>query len=167
MEFFDSVVDKEAVAEMMLRALKYMADALAAGVVTSKGISALDQEIDRHRLRMNRLCVKWPTPTCPFYIQLARYYERAADHLAALASEGAEKPLFRLLADAIAGLEKARGGVEDILDYLKSLGRLRHIALEMAQRERGDTCSQGFGLLGKLSRGVHRHGPLLSALVQR
>ncbi|WP_053240253.1 hypothetical protein [Pyrobaculum islandicum] len=67
---------------------------------------------------------------------MARYYERAADHLAALASEGVEKPLFRLLADAIAGLERARGSVEDILDYLKSLGRLRHIALEMAQRER-------------------------------
>ncbi|WP_167827594.1 hypothetical protein [Pyrobaculum islandicum] len=57
-EFFDSVVDKGAVAEMMLRALKYMVDTLAAGVATSKGISTLDQEIDRHRLRMNKLCVK-------------------------------------------------------------------------------------------------------------
>ncbi|ACB39311.1 hypothetical protein [Pyrobaculum neutrophilum] len=135
-DFFDSLVDKGAVAEMMLRAVRYMADALAAGAASPRGISALDQEVDRHRLRMSRLCVRWPTPTCPFYIQLARYFERAADHLAALAAEEADRRLFKLLAEAAEGLERARGDLEGALEYLRRLGGMRHMALEAARGER-------------------------------
>ncbi|GEM_PF-4538611 len=43
--------------------------------------TAADDETDVSRLAMNRLCAGTPTPKCVYYLQLARRYGRAVDHV--------------------------------------------------------------------------------------
>lgn len=136
-KFVDVAWDKKAVVETMLDTLKYIAQGLARGVLSRRALKALDKEVDKARLTVNRLCAKWPTATCAYYIQLARYFERTADHLVELAEESPDIAIFNALHEAVEKLKNvSQSGVEGILDYLSKTPSFRMVISQRTRTER-------------------------------
>lgn len=136
-KFVDVTWNKEMVVETMLDTLKYMTQGLARGILGKRALKALDREVDKARLTVNRLCAKWPTTTCTYYIQLARYFERATDHLVELAEEDPDVAIFAILHDAVEKLKAvSQNGIENILDYLARAPSFRLMASQRARSER-------------------------------
>ncbi|MEL9990545.1 MAG: hypothetical protein QXP98_00645 [Thermoproteus sp.] len=136
-KFADTVLDKSAVIDRMLRALLYAAEGLSSGLATRLTLDAVDREVDRLRLVVNRLCVRYPTPSCALYVQLARYFERAVDHLVELARGQADRRLYGVLAGSAAKFaEILKGDPSEILKFLESLRGERHLAIQLSSNER-------------------------------
>lgn len=136
-KFADSIFDKSAVIDRMVGALLYAVQGLSSGLTTRATLDAVDRDVDRLRLIVNRLCARYPTPSCALYVQLARYFERAVDHLVELASEGADRRLYDVLASsAVRFAEALRGGAPAVLEFLDLLRGQRLLAVQISSNER-------------------------------
>jgi len=82
----DVKFDREKLIARMVSTLAFMIDHLVtAPKVNPALLESVDDEVDRYRHMIERLCHKYPTGLCASYVQLARYVERAADHIVELA----------------------------------------------------------------------------------
>jgi len=121
----------------MLSALVYLLEGLAKGTATRATVQAADDETDVLRLTVNRLCTKTPTPKCTFYIQLARYYERAVDHVRELYAERPPQALWALLWEAAKELHKIHQNRQTaaIAQYLSAMASRRFAAMQQTRQE--------------------------------
>jgi len=137
LRYVDKYVDKEEVVGRMLSALRYLLDGLARGTATRSAVRAVDDETDVLRLTVNRLCTKAPTPKCAFYIQLARYYERAVDHVRELYAEKPPQALWALLWEAAEELNKIHlhRQIAAVAHYLSTMASRRFTAMQHTHQE--------------------------------
>ncbi|MEM1570983.1 MAG: hypothetical protein QXS00_06305 [Pyrobaculum sp.] len=135
--FVDKYTEKEPVVELMYHSLVYALSLASRGAATIKTLQAIEDEVDRMRLVVNRLCAKYPTPTCPFYVQLARYYERALDHVIELYSEKPAPQLWRLLLNTTKELGAAveAGDPEALVQFLSTAGGRRFQVTQLTKGE--------------------------------
>lgn len=133
-KYIDRYIDKETVVDRMFEVLLHALRGVAKGTATVKTLQAADDESDRLRLTLNRLCTKRPSPSCTFYLQLARYYERAIDHILELYTEKPTKEIWTTLLEAAETLSKAieskRG--DQLAAYLEKAPSYRFAALQHA-----------------------------------
>ncbi|MEM1598511.1 MAG: hypothetical protein QXP31_06825 [Pyrobaculum sp.] len=135
-KFVDKYVDKAVVVDRMYQSLVYVLSGLARGIADRKALAAVDDEVDRLRLVANRLCAKYPTPSCAFYVQLARYFERALDHVVDLYDERPRQELWTALLDAAEELGRAKDrGVAALLRYVETAPSTRFKAAQLARGE--------------------------------
>jgi hypothetical protein len=130
-------VKKEEVVERMLSVLLFLLEGLARGTATRTTVQAADDETDILRLSVNRLCTKSPTPKCAFYIQLARYYERAVDHVRELYDENPPQAIWYIIRDAAAELQQIHQNpqISAITQYLSAMPSRRFATMQHAQGE--------------------------------
>jgi phosphate uptake regulator len=135
--YVDKFMDKEEVVGRMLSALVYLLEGLAKGTAARATVQAADDETDVLRLTVNRLCTKTPTPKCTFYIQLARYYERAVDHVRELYAERPPQALWALLWEAAEELHKIHQNRQTaaIAQYLSTMASRRFAAMQQTHQE--------------------------------
>jgi phosphate uptake regulator len=135
--YVDRFIDKEEVVGRMLSALTYLLEGLAKGTATRATVQAADDETDVLRLTVNRLCTKAPTPKCTFYIQLARFYERATDHVRELYAERPPQALWALLWEAAVELLKIHQNrqIATIAQYLSAMPSRRFAAMQQTRQE--------------------------------
>lgn len=134
--YYDIIINRVILIDFMYKSLRLMLDALANGLADRKTIAALDRELDKQWLRVSRSCVRRPSELCAFHVPLARYYERAGDHLVALSLEKAPRRLFAQLSHiAEEYAEATSGGSEKILLFIKRLSAHRHATAEIAETE--------------------------------
>ncbi|MCX8135702.1 hypothetical protein [Pyrobaculum aerophilum] len=135
--YIDKYADKSEVVERMLKIALYLLEGLEKGTATKKTVEAADDETDLLRLTVNRLCARQPTPKCAFYIQLARYYERAVDHIRELYAESHTPELWRLLYNTARELAKIhnRRNVEDTVKFLSTIPSRRFAVMQTARSE--------------------------------
>jgi phosphate uptake regulator len=121
----------------MLSALTYLLEGLAKGTATRATVQAADDETDVLRLTINRLCTKTPTPKCTFYIQLARFYERATDHVRELYAERPPQALWALLWEAAKELHTIHQNRQTaaIAQYLSTMASRRFAAMQQTSQE--------------------------------
>ncbi|MFN3804546.1 MAG: hypothetical protein ACK4SY_05785 [Pyrobaculum sp.] len=133
--YVDRYLDMAEVVDRMLDALVYMLEGLTKETATLKTLQAVDDEVDRLRLTANRLCTKRPYPSCVFYIQLARFFERAVDHVLDLYREKPGREVWVLLSNAAARLKKAAeaGDPSAHFDFLLSIPSLRFEVLQKTE----------------------------------
>ncbi|MEZ0318825.1 MAG: hypothetical protein ABWK05_02370 [Pyrobaculum sp.] len=135
-KFIDKYVDKAAVVERMYQSLIYVLTGLVRGATDGKTLAAVDDEVDRLRLVTNRLCAKYPTPSCAFYIQLARYFERGLDHVVDLYDEKPRAELWAALLEAAEQLGKAKdSGAQALLQYISTTPSIRFKTTQLAKGE--------------------------------
>jgi len=135
--YVDRYLNKEEIVTRMLDVLLFLLDGLARGTATRSTIQAADDETDVLRLGVNRLCVQTPTPKCAFYIQLARYYERAVDHVRELYAEKPPQAVWSILKDAAEDLRLISESpqVAAVTQYLSSLPSRRFAAIQHTQSD--------------------------------
>lgn len=135
--YVDKFMDKEEVVGRMLSALTYLLEGLAKGTATRATVQAADDETDVLRLTVNRLCTKTPTPKCTFYIQLARFYERAVDHVRELYAERPPQVLWALLWEAAKELHTIHQNRQTaaIAQYLSTMASRRFAAMQQTRQE--------------------------------
>ncbi|MGC9130455.1 MAG: hypothetical protein ACP5H5_02590, partial [Pyrobaculum sp.] len=123
----DRYINKDDVVRRMLQTLLYLLEGLAGGTATRRVVEAADDESDVLRLTVNRLCAKWPTPRCAFYIQLARYYERAVDHIRELYLSESQPEMWAALLEAARELAEIheRRTVDHIAKFLSTAASKR------------------------------------------
>ena len=134
-EYVDRYTDKEEVIERMLDSLLFLLRGLSAGTATAKTVEAVDDEVDKLRLTVNRLCTRYPTPKCGFHIQLARFYERAVDHVAELYRESPDARIWSVLKDAAEGLRGALGDMKALANYVAKIPSARFMAMQLSRGE--------------------------------
>jgi hypothetical protein len=135
--YVDRYVDKGEVVDRMVKVLLYLLEGLAGGTATRRVVEAADDESDVLRLTVNRLCAKWPTPRCAFYIQLARYYERAVDHIRELYLSESQPEMWAALLEAareLAGIHERRT-VDHIVKFLTTVASRRFYVMQKAKSE--------------------------------
>ncbi len=135
--YVDRYMDKEEVVGRMLDVLLFLLEGLAQGTATRTTVQAADDETDILRLSLNRLCTKAPTPKCAFYIQLARYYERAVDHVRELHAEKPPREVWTILKDAAEELHNIHQNpqIPAIARYLSSMPSRRFAAMQSTHGE--------------------------------
>lgn len=134
-EYEDRYTDKEEVIKRMLDSLLFLLNGLSAGTATAKTVEAVDDEVDKLRLTVNRLCTRYPTPKCGFHIQLARFYERAVDHIVELYREAPDGKIWAILRDVAAGLKDALGDLEALGEYVARMPSARFMAMQLSKGE--------------------------------
>ncbi len=135
--YVDKYLKREEVLDRMMDALVYALEGLGGGMTTLKTIQAIDDEVDKLRLTVNRLCARRPCPRCVFYVQLARFLERAVDHVVELQRERARADVWHILAKASGDLRKAveSGGVAGLFDFLRRAPSVRFTLMQMVDRQ--------------------------------
>ena len=135
--YVDRYLDKAEVVGRMLDALLFTLRGLAQGTATSTTVQAADDETDILRLSLNRLCTKAPTPKCAFYIQLARYYERAVDHVGELHAEKPPREVWTVLKDAAEELHDIHQNLQipAIARYLSAMPSRRFAVMQSTRGE--------------------------------
>ncbi|MEM0468766.1 MAG: hypothetical protein QXT27_06195 [Pyrobaculum sp.] len=135
-KYVDKYFDKEVVVERMFEVLIHALRGVAKGTANHKTLQAADDESDRLRLTLNRLCAKRPSPRCAFYIQLGRFFERAIDHIVELYSERPSLDVWRILLEAAESLSTAVGSGrgEQLVQYLQKAPSYRFVLLQYAER---------------------------------
>ncbi len=98
----DVKVDKMKLISRMFSVLHFMLDHGAkAPQLDGRFLNSIDDEVDRYRLMIERMCYKYPNERCMHYVQLARHVERAADHVVELAKLGTHTDVFNVLLDCV------------------------------------------------------------------
>jgi phosphate uptake regulator len=135
--YADRYPDKEEAVERMLDVLLFLLQGLARGTARHATVEAADDETDVLRLSVNRLCAKAPVPKCAFYIQLARYYERAVDHVRELHAERPPREVWAILREAAEGLRQIHRSpqIAAIAQYLSATPSLRFSVMQHTRGE--------------------------------
>lgn len=133
--YVDRYVERREVVDRMVDALMFALEGLVKGTATLKTLQAVDDEVDKLRLTMNRLCAKRPCPRCVFYVQLARFFERAVDHVIELQREKAGVEIWRVLLDAARELMRAieTGDVARYFEFLEKIPSTRFVVMQAAE----------------------------------
>lgn len=134
----DVKFDREKLIERMGATLEFMLDHLATAPRANPALlESVDDEVDRYRHMIERLCYKYPTSSCVRHVQLARYIERAADHVVELAKLEPPRELVLLLREAAAEFAKASSSNElkSALAFLETIDRARFLAQQKAGDE--------------------------------
>jgi len=126
LKIVDSEVDLAVLVRRMFNVfINYMLDHLAyAEKPDVKLLDAVDDEVDKLRHVVERRCTKAPSRSCTQYVLIARYIERAADHLVEYAKLSPNKSVVKELYEAASRVAEAQGDVEKIfraLALIKSL----------------------------------------------
>ncbi|MFB6490156.1 MAG: AbrB/MazE/SpoVT family DNA-binding domain-containing protein [Thermoproteus sp. AZ2] len=134
----DVKFDREKLIERMGTTLEFMLDHLATAPRANPSLlESVDDEVDRYRHMIERLCYKYPTSSCVRHVQLARYIERAADHVVELAKLEPPRELVLLLKEAATEFARASssGELKSALAFLETIDRARFLAQQRAGDE--------------------------------
>lgn len=134
----DVKFDKEMLIRRMIATLQFMLDHLSTAPKADPALlESVDDEIDRYRHMIERLCYKYPTSPCVRHVQLARYIERAADHVVELARQGPPKELIYLLRSAVDDFAKgaASGDAAAAFAFMGGISKARLVVQQIAESE--------------------------------
>ncbi len=134
----DVKFDREKLIARMVSTLIFMIDHLiTAPRVDAALLESVDDEVDRYRHMIERLCHKYPTSACVGHVQLARYVERAADHIVELAKLEPPKELAEALREAVAEFAKTSSAkdVKDVFAFIEMTDRVRFHIRQVAKDE--------------------------------
>lgn len=134
----DVKFDKEKLIARMTSTLAFMIDHLiTAPKADAALLESVDDEVDRYRHMIERLCHKYPTSACVSHVQLARYVERAADHIVELAKLEPPRELAEILREAVAEFIKTASAkdVRDIFAFIDAINKMRFHIRQTAKDE--------------------------------
>ncbi len=134
----DVKFDKEKLIARMTSTLAFMIDhLLTAPKVDPALLESVDDEVDRYRHMIERLCHKYPTGSCVGHVQLARYVERAADHIVELAKLEPPREIAETLREAVAEFVKmsSASDVREIFTFIEMIDKARFHIRQMARDE--------------------------------
>ncbi len=124
----DVKIDKMKLFSRMFNVLMFMLDyAVKAPKLDSSFLDSIDDEVDRYRLMIERMCYKYPNERCIHHVQLARHIERAADHVVELARMGPQTDVFVTLLGCAHGFSESvfTNNVAEILGFFDEAARCR------------------------------------------
>jgi len=126
LKIVDSEVDLAALVRRMFNVfINYMLDHLAyAEKPDVRLLEAVDDEVDKLRHVVERRCTKAPSRSCTQYVLIARYIERAADHLVEYAKLSPNKSVAKELYEVASRVAEAQGDVEKVLRALAAVKSL-------------------------------------------
>ncbi|PLC65943.1 transcriptional regulator [Thermoproteus sp. CP80] len=134
----DVKFDREKLIARMVSTLAFMIDHLVtAPKVNPALLESVDDEVDRYRHMIERLCHKYPTGLCASYVQLARYVERAADHIVELARLEPPKELIGALRDAVAEFVRSSSAddLRSVFAFIEATKKTRFLLQQLARDE--------------------------------
>ncbi|KUO87994.1 MAG: transcriptional regulator [Thermoproteus sp. JCHS_4] len=134
----DVKFDREKLIARMVSTLAFMIDHLVtAPKVNPALLESVDDEVDRYRHMIERLCHKYPTGLCASYVQLARYVERAADHIVELARLEPPRELIGALRDAVAEFVRSSSAddLRSVFAFIEATKKTRFLLQQLARDE--------------------------------
>lgn len=134
----DVKIDREKLIARMISTLSFMMDhVMTAPKADPALMESVDDEVDRYRHMIERLCYKYPTGSCVRHVQLARYIERAADHLVELAALEPKRELVGALKGAVDEFSRksSTGDLAAVFDLIDSLNKMRFVLRQYAEDE--------------------------------
>ncbi|AEA12835.1 hypothetical protein TUZN_1359 [Thermoproteus uzoniensis 768-20] len=134
----DVKFDREKLISRMVSTLAFMIDHLiTAPKVDPSLLESVDDEVDRYRHMIERLCHKYPTGLCASHVQLARYVERAADHIVELARLEPPRELVEALRGAVAEFVKTSSvdDVRSVFAFIETTDKIRFLLRQLARDE--------------------------------
>jgi len=134
----DVKFDREKLIARMVSTLAFMIEHLVtAPKVNPALLESVDDEVDRYRHMIERLCHKYPTGLCASYVQLARYVERAADHIVELARLEPPKELIGALRDAVAEFVRSSSAddLRSVFAFIEATKKTRFLLQQLARDE--------------------------------
>ncbi|MCI4464477.1 MAG: phosphate uptake regulator PhoU [Thermoproteus sp.] len=134
----DVKFDREKLIARMVSTLAFMIDHLVtAPKVNPALLESVDDEVDRYRHMIERLCHKYPTGLCASYVQLARYVERAADHIVELARLEPPRELIGALRDAVAEFVRSSSAddIRSVFAFIEATKKTRFLLQQLARDE--------------------------------
>jgi phosphate uptake regulator len=134
----DVKFDREKLIARMVSTLAFMIEHLVtAPKVNPALLESVDDEVDRYRHMIERLCHKYPTGLCASYVQLARYVERAADHIVELARLEPPRELIGALRDAVAEFVRSSSAddLRSVFAFIEATKKTRFLLQQLARDE--------------------------------
>ncbi|MEL9990395.1 MAG: PhoU domain-containing protein [Thermoproteus sp.] len=134
----DVKFDREKLIARMISTLAFMIDHLITAPKADPSLlESVDDEVDRYRHMIERLCYKYPTGSCVSHVQLARYVERAADHIVELARLEPPRELVETLREAVSQFVKMSSAVDvqSIFSFMEAIKKARFLLRQSARDE--------------------------------
>jgi Phosphate uptake regulator len=134
----DVKFDREKLIARMVSTLAFMIDHLVTAPKANPALlESVDDEVDRYRHMIERLCHKYPTGLCASYVQLARYVERAADHIVELARLEPPRELIGALRDAVAEFVRSSSAddLRSVFAFIEATKKTRFLLQQLARDE--------------------------------